>query len=397
MKDDLMTAPDKRAAIFRWRSALQKSDVPFDVRSTLWMLAQYADNNTLVCWPGQKALMEDNNLSKSALNRKLEKALLSGWLVREERGGQIKGKNTEYRLRFGPTRNCVPEAGHEETVNENWVPDMENWVPLMNDLGPANGTPTTHELLVNNYSSIDIRSTDVDHGIKTQNRTQAQEEKALTDSVLAGFQESKNSSFFRRGPLPAGWHPNGAHVEAAKRWGFKATALGKVFEAWAVGEGRMSGDWDKDFGWVIKSYGENDTASPEDHGMAGLGDYSAHPDDPEWFLCDEYRWTPPATAPAAVSASVSLSPEWVPNAESRERVENLGHDADVILERLREECLGNPAVKAEDWDDAYRKLALRVHGTTTSKVKWVEDRRAEWATTVAAGEAWRASLATAPA
>lgn len=366
-----MTPTDNRAAIFRWRSALQRSDVMFDVRATLWMLAQYADNHSLVCWPGQKKLCDDNNLSKSALNRKLDKALESGWLVVEERGGKIKGKNTRYRLTFGSAKKCVPEMEHEQVDGENWVPYMENCVPDMNDLGPSSGTPTTHELLMDNYS-LDIRSTDVDHMIEKQNETE--EEKALPPSVPASFPKDLSTSRIAAArPLPAEWHPNGSHVTAAKRHGINAIALAKVFRSWAVGEGVVTSDWDLKFGYLISAYGTDDGRSPEDHGMYGIGDYSDHPDDPEWFLGSEYRWIAPVAA-----LSVPLTEGWEPSEKVRGTAANLGIDPDTVLTRLRDENLGKPWVTSNDWDDAYRKLALRMNESETGGVKFVADRQAEW-------------------
>lgn len=216
-----MTKTTKRSPLFEWRTALQQSHQPLSVKTTLLLLADYADNNTLLCWPGQAELCEKAGRSRSAMAKRLQAALESGWLEREKKGHT--GRNTRYRLVFGPaesvsktSKECVEKSVSSPTES---VSKTSKSVSKTSKECIKNDTPTTHEhTLETTHHSEGPSSTEKEPtGGRGQDKEKTKE--MLVASIPSPSFSSTLITIFPARP-DAAWPGSRAAMHAGHRNGF---------------------------------------------------------------------------------------------------------------------------------------------------------------------------------
>lgn len=205
--------------------------------ATFYGLAKFADNETGECWPSRAQIAKAAGYSKADAVDDHLKAL--------EAAGAISVHRRGYRSKTEPyTYSAVRDDEH---------PVRATSVYRLAGFGGApesRGTPTPE------FGGTRTP----EPGVVTR---PTQLDPPEPDSEI----EVRSSGDDPPTPIPNNWHPNGIHVNAAKRHGIHCTEAAEVFKRWANRTGSKRSNWNAEFGHFLAA-----TVDEHDERYGGLED-----------------------------------------------------------------------------------------------------------------------------
>ena len=121
---------------FTWQAAIRQSPLSSNTKLVLLMLSLYMNHITTAAWPSMTTLASDTGLSKRSVQRALQEARDTGFLVKTERFTETKGQTSNLYSA------CIPETPldtvkHSMTPYETNPYDCESPPPMSDSHPPS--------------------------------------------------------------------------------------------------------------------------------------------------------------------------------------------------------------------------------------------------------------------